>query len=111
MVVDLAVDGQRNSLLIVDERLCSGVCPCKPQLHCICRVATYQRRQYSGAREPRLPTVSISHNLNYHVMLTGIVRNPVATCKVSVIVFPGAYGEMTDSNLGPDVGHCAQPVN
>lgn len=91
MVVDLAVDGQGNGFLVVDERLRSGVCPCKRRLHCVCRVATYRRRQYSGAREPRLPTVRIFSDPIYHVMLTAIVRNPVATCKVSVIVFAGAY--------------------
>lgn len=89
VVVDLAIDGQGNGLVLVDKRLSAGiyaiVSPCLV-LRNLVTVSAYQRRRCSIARVPELRRVSRVHLRTTRSILTCVVRDPIATCLVSVIV-------------------------
>lgn len=93
MVVDLAIDGQRHGFLVVDQRLRARVC------------AIVSFRLGIAWSCDRIPTPTMLRRSwtktaqSQRVVLapatpggpTGIVRDPVATCAVSVIAFRGAW--------------------
>ena len=110
VVVDLAVDGQRDGSLIVDKRLSAGVYNGKLSIASYLSCAAYRRQQCSSVRGPGL--VSVRMRIAYQSStepLTGIVRDPVATCYLSVNAsLAHTIGLLAYSNLGPDVGHCSQ---
>jgi hypothetical protein len=81
VVVDLAIDSQRDGLLFVDKRLSARVYGCELLLVCVCGVIAYRRRQCSNAHGRGLPGVNIvlrALKTNEHLLVSFATQLPPA---------------------------------